>query len=111
MDVDEDGAPGGVPRAGGVAMDKRRTTSTALRAAGLAALPAFRQDMGAFVIKLDDLEREDRPFAAGAGGRVFKGTYGGSPVACKAIYSQVAACSCGSSTFIREESFLGSLPK
>lgn len=103
-----DSQPDGVPRAGGVAMEKRRTTSTARQAAGLAALPAFRQDMGAFVIKLDDLEREDRPFAAGAGGRVFKGTYGGSPVACKAIYSQVA-CSNSSCTFFRVKSCLCSL--
>jgi len=40
------------------------------RASSLAALPAFSQDMGCFLIKLEDLELEAKPFASGGSGRV-----------------------------------------
>jgi hypothetical protein len=61
-----------------------------LRPDSLAQMPQFQQSMRAFAIKLEDLELDLSPFAAGAGGRVFKGSYGGTPVACKTIYSQEA---------------------
>jgi hypothetical protein len=40
-------------------------------ASSLAAMPSFKQDMEAFLIRFSDLDLEETPFAAGAGGKVY----------------------------------------
>ena len=51
---------------------------------------------GAYLVDRKALKLEARPFAAGAGGQVFKGSYCGSPVAAKAVYAQVSSSCLGS---------------
>lgn len=52
------------------AQDVNKQAAATHRMSSLAALPAFSQDMGCFLIKLEDLELEAKPFAAGGSGRV-----------------------------------------
>lgn len=52
------------------AQDVKKQVVATHRMSSLAALPAFSQDMGCFLIKLEDLELEANPFAAGGSGRV-----------------------------------------
>jgi len=41
-----------------------------------------------YLIPREDLELEARPFASGGGGQVYRGTYNGTLVAAKSVFSQ-----------------------
>ena len=60
-----------------------------------------------YVIRRDELLLDQRAFAQGAGGQVFRGTYNGTVVAAKAVFSQTLAADIDE--FSREVKMLAAL--
>jgi len=61
----------------------------------------------AYVIRREELDLDARPFAQGAGGQVYRGTYNGTVVAAKSIFAQTMAADV--EEFSREVKMLASL--
>ena len=82
----------------GIPLDGLRDTVADVESLGI---------VSAYIIRRDELVLDDRAFAQGAGGQVFRGTYHGTVVAAKAVFSQTLAAD--TEEFSREVKMLAAL--